>query len=61
VSDELARLLEQVKHLPPMTPEQIEAQRQSFIRAFAPCEHGDRDWETCPGCLANIGKDIPNG
>lgn len=20
------------------------------IRAMAPCEHGDRDWETCPKC-----------
>ena len=39
-----------------MTPEQyramIDAQRESFIRAMAPCEHGDPDWETCPQCLA---------
>jgi hypothetical protein len=28
------------------------AQRESFIRAMAPCEHGDYDWETCPHCLA---------
>lgn len=38
-----------------MTPEQKaehdEAQKQSFIRAFGPCEHGDYDWETCPQCL----------
>ena len=27
------------------------AQRESFIRAMAPCEHGDPDWETCPECL----------
>ena len=37
-----------------MTPEQkaemYEAQRQSFIRAMAPCEHGDPDWETCAQC-----------
>lgn len=37
------------------TPEQLEAmwkaQRESWARAFAPCEHGDPDWETCPGCL----------
>lgn len=31
---------------------EIEAQRQSFIRAMAPCEHGDPDWETCPQCRA---------
>lgn len=28
------------------------AQRESFRRAFEPCEHGDYDWETCPDCLA---------
>lgn len=37
------------------TPEQvasmIAAQRESFIRAMAPCEHGDPDWETCPHCI----------
>ncbi|TXH83576.1 MAG: hypothetical protein E6Q77_03985 [Rhizobium sp.] len=37
------------------TLEQLEAmwkaQRESWVRAFAPCEHGDPDWETCPGCL----------
>lgn len=27
-----------------------EAQRQSWIRGMAPCEHGARDWETCPEC-----------
>lgn len=39
-----------------MSPEQKaahdEAQRQSWIRSMAPCEHGVRDWETCPDCLA---------
>ena len=39
-----------------MTPDEkramYEAQRQSFIRAMAPCEHGDPDWETCPQCLS---------
>lgn len=29
-----------------------QAQRESWIRAFAPCEHGVRDWETCPECRA---------
>ena len=32
----------------------IEAQRQSFARAMAPCEHGIVDWETCPDCRAAI-------
>lgn len=32
----------------------FEAQRQSFIRAMAPCEHGDPDWETCPRCLSAL-------
>jgi hypothetical protein len=27
-----------------------EAQRASFVRAFAPCEHGRVDFETCPEC-----------
>lgn len=39
-----------------MTPAErqamFEAQRQSFIRAMGPCEHGDPDWETCPECRA---------
>lgn len=30
------------------------AQRESFIRAFAPCEHGDPDWETCPQCRDHL-------
>jgi len=38
-----------------MTPDQkramFDAQRESFIRGMEPCEHGDRDWETCPDCL----------
>lgn len=28
-----------------------DAQRESFIRAMGPCEHGDYDWETCSQCL----------
>jgi hypothetical protein len=35
-----------------MTPDEIGAQRQSWIRGMAPCEHGDADWETCPDCWA---------
>ena len=47
-----------------MSPEEkramFEAQRQSFIRAMAPCEHGDPDWETCPNCRAHLAnKDTP--
>lgn len=34
--------------------EELAAQRESWIRGMAPCEHGDPDWETCPGCLANL-------
>jgi hypothetical protein len=30
--------------------EHDEAQRQSWARGMAPCEHGERDWETCPHC-----------
>jgi hypothetical protein len=37
-----------------MTPEEKreydEAQRRSWGRGMAPCEHGIRDWETCPNC-----------
>jgi len=37
-----------------MTPEEkaamIEAQRQSWLRGMAPCEHGVADWEDCPDC-----------
>ena len=29
---------------------EMQAQRESWIRAMAPCEHGDPDWETCPEC-----------
>lgn len=36
-----------------MTPEEIEAQRQSFVRGMtARCEHGELDFEQCPKCLA---------
>ncbi len=27
-------------------------QRESFIRGMGPCEHGVRDFETCPQCRA---------
>ena len=42
------------------SPEEIaamwKAQRESWVRAFAPCEHGDYDWETCPECLSGYAK-----
>ena len=37
-----------------LTPEQYEemlwAQRESFVRAMGPCEHGVKNWETCAEC-----------
>jgi hypothetical protein len=29
---------------------EYEAQRESWIRGMAPCEHGVLDWETCADC-----------
>ncbi|MDQ3023029.1 MAG: hypothetical protein M3R04_01395 [bacterium] len=29
-----------------------QAQRESWIRGMAPCEHGVLDWETCDQCRA---------
>jgi hypothetical protein len=54
---ELVALLKDAKRrVDAMTPEQREAmwesQRQSWLRAFGPCEHGDYDFETCEQCLA---------
>ena len=38
------------------------AQRESWVRGMAPCEHGDPDWETCPKCLDRIfPKEVKNG
>ncbi|QCI93384.1 hypothetical protein [Novosphingobium sp. EMRT-2] len=56
---ELERLLERAREWERnATPEEKkamrEAQRESFIRAMGPCEHGDYDWETCPQCLAKV-------
>lgn len=34
-----------------MTPEEVEAQRQSFVRGMtARCEHGELDFEHCAKC-----------
>lgn len=47
----LQRLEDAAKHK--MTTEEIEAQRQSWVRAFTEgCEHGVLDFETCPQCRA---------
>lgn len=34
-----------------MTPEEVDAQRRSFARGFAPCEHGVADFEDCAECM----------
>jgi len=37
-----------------MTPAEVEAQRQSWVRAFTTgCEHGALDFEQCEHCRAN--------
>lgn len=56
LSPELKAALERAKQWhDTATPEEkaamYEAQRQSWIRAMAPCEHGDPDWESCPDCM----------
>ncbi|MCP5003512.1 MAG: hypothetical protein GY941_06095 [Planctomycetes bacterium] len=34
-----------------MTPQEIEEQRQSWVRSMtARCEHGEVDYEQCPEC-----------
>lgn len=52
---ELARLIREAgARYDALTPEQKAAhdaaQRESFIRAMGPCEHGVRDFETCQQC-----------
>ena len=51
-----ARVDEAMRHYHAMTPaEQAamwQAQRESWLRAEQPCEHGDPDWDECPKCLA---------
>lgn len=70
MDEELRELLAQAQaRFEAMTPEEKaahrQAQRESFMRAFAPCEHGDYDWETCPQCLATFAalrnKEAPRG
>lgn len=54
-ADRLDDLLRRAREMvDAMTPEQRaamhEAQLASFLRSMEPCEHGIRDWETCPDC-----------
>ena len=59
-----AKLVWARQYVESLTPaqyaEMIAAQKQSFIRAMAPCEHGDPDWETCPECLAKYARKEPD-
>lgn len=49
-SPSLAELLT-VSQVHIMTPEEEEAQRQSWVRGMTtPCEHGVLDFEQCPDC-----------
>lgn len=59
VNDEIAELLAFIEAqraaMPPEERAELErkeliAQRESFVRAMAPCEHGNADWETCEQC-----------
>ena len=55
MSPELEKLLDDaLRHVRALSPQQYEdmlrAQRESFVRAMGPCEHGVRDWEDCPRC-----------
>lgn len=44
------------------TVEQMkQAQRESWVRAMAPCAHGNRDWETCPQCRAEYQYRVDEG
>ena len=40
------------EHRAALEAAELAAQRESWIRAFEPCEHGDYDWETCSQCRA---------
>lgn len=54
---DITKLLAEAKaRVERMTPEEyaamIREQAKSWARGMAPCEHGVRDWETCPDCRA---------
>ncbi len=47
-----------IGHQEAMTPAEIEAQRQSWVRGMTtPCEHGELDFEQRPKCLAKRATD----
>ena len=49
----LAAANERVAKMSPAEREAMrQAQRESFARAMAPCEHGIADWEDCGQCRA---------
>jgi hypothetical protein len=48
----LKRTVEHYKSLTQAQKDEMwRLQKESWIRGMAPCEHGIRDWETCPDCL----------
>lgn len=62
----LAKLLAETRaRYESMTPEEREAmhdaQRQSWMRAMQPCEHGVPDWEECEDCRRNHARSDPGG
>jgi len=49
----LQQLLDKAKdHV--MTDAEIQAQRESWMRGMAPCEHGRRDFEQCGECRGRV-------
>lgn len=57
----LAELLDAAQ-IHQMTPAEIDAQRQSWVRGMtARCEHGEVDFEQCPKCRSHgerpVGED----
>lgn len=49
---ELLALLEKAR-THKMTPEEYQAQRESYARSLTPCEHGVIDFEQCLECRKN--------
>ena len=56
---EIQQMLDKIRRerdaMPPAKREKLErrerqAQRESWVRAMAPCEHGIIDWENCVQC-----------
>ena len=55
ITEKLAEIEVYRASLPPEEREALESaelleQRASWVRAMAPCEHGERDFEQCMGC-----------